>query len=294
VRIQAFRYTQPDDYRRQVAHAFVSPPEGAVRNEQDFYRWKGRAAEIAKEKGFRGFAVVPHPWRVTEEGKERYREEDPEYGVWVWLRNDVDGMDRYTYWSPHYHILGLTTPDMDVGDGSDGAVYHFKRSLSRFSGVRDTGSHEDVYGAFRYLLSHVGFPEESDRQAVSWHGDLANSVFVENATEDWQYQKPSEGVLSALERSVEGIAGVTTDDDSDGSEANLSDDEGECPVEGCDGRLIGVFDVPRYLEHNEVETAIRRRMVTAHEWAIGDRIPPPGLKHPQTEEQAREAYESLL
>jgi len=38
----------------------------------------------------------------------------------------------------------------------------------------------------------------------------------------------------------------------------------------------------------------QRRLVAAFEWAIGDRKPPPGLKGPRTEEEAREALEALL
>lgn len=294
-RVQAFRYTQ-SGWRRQVAHAVVSPPEGEVRTEREYWDGRSKAAEIAEEKGWRGFAVIPHPKRVTDDGKERYRAEDPDYGIWVWLRNDVEDMDRYTKWSPHYHVIGATGADMDPAKESDEWRYSFFRSLERFEGVRDRGSHEDVYGTFRYLLSHTGYPTGSTKQATTWYGDLANSVFVEDATEDWQNEKPSEGVRSALEREIEAVAGPSDEgDESDESaEREDTDDEGPCPVDGCDGLLIDVFDVSRYLDYNDPPPEVAERMRTARDWRLGRVEPPPGLKRPTTEEQAREAFESLL
>jgi hypothetical protein len=276
-------------------------------NEREFYDGRSKAAEIASEKGFRGFAIVPHPWRVTDDGKDEWRENverdddgDPAVGVWVWLRNEFTEheLKERIYWSPHYHIIGVTTPNMDPGgEDSDGEwVYQFRRSLTPFEGIRDSESHEDLYGAFRYLMSHTGFPEGSTKQAVTWYGDLANSKFVEEASEDWQIEKPSEGVRSALQREIEKVAGPTDIDESDesGAQDDSSDDIGDCPCDDCDGVLIDVFDVKDYLRHNEPPPDVADRMEAAYEWRRGIRQPPPGLKHPQTEEQAREAFESLL
>lgn len=296
VRLQAFRYTQPPDWNRQVAHAIVSPPEGEVRTEKQYWDGRSEAAEIAQEKGWRGFSVIPHPYRVTEEGKERYRAEDPDYGIWVWLRNDVEGMSRYTKWSPHYHIVGMTGADMEPAKDSDEWVYHFRRSAESFDGVRDAESHEDLYGLFRYLLSHTGYPEGSTKQTVTWYGDLANSVFVEDATEAWQNEKPSEGVLSALEREVEAVAGRPAEEEEGDGEAvpEEGDEVGECPVEDCDGLLIDVFDVGMYLRHNDPPREVAERMRLARDWRLGEVQPPPGLKNPRTREEAEEAYQALL
>jgi hypothetical protein len=120
-------------------------------------------------------------------------------------------------------------------------------------------------------------------------------VFVENATEDWQTQKPSEGVLSALEREVEAVAGRTPNDEPEADEAASDGDEaGECGLEECDGLLIDVFDVGQYLDHNDPPPDVRCRMVAARDWRLGRIEPPPGMKRPQTEKQAREAFEEVL
>jgi hypothetical protein len=295
VRLQAFRYTQPNDWHRQVAHAYVSPPEGEVMTEREYWEGRSKAAEIAKSKGWRGFTVIPHPYRVTEEGKERYRAEDPDYGIWVWLRNDVEGMSRYTKWSPHYHIIGATGADMEPARDGDEWVYQFKRSVESFDGVRDADSHEDLYGLCRYLLSHTGYPEGSTKQTVTWYGDLANSVFVEDATEEWQNEKPSEGVLSALEREVEAVAGPSAEDDeSDGEAVSEGDEVDECPCDDCGGVLIDVFDVGMYLQHNDPPPGVREMMVTARDWRLGRIEPPPGMKRPRSKEEAEEALEAML
>ena len=301
VRIQAFRYTQPADYRRQVAHAVLSPPDGEITNEREFFEGRREAAEKASEKGWRGFTVIGHPFRATDEGKARYRAEvprdpdgEPVYGFWVWWRNDVDELERdeLLYWSPHYHVIGATGRDMDGAEESDEWVYSFFRSLTSFEGTRDTESHADMYGTFRYLLSHTGWPSGSSRQAVTWYGCLSNSVFVEEAGEDWQYEKPSEGILSALEREVEEIAGPVEDDDRSDSGAEIRD-EGVCPCDGCDGRLIHVFDVEAYLRQVNPPPEVADVMVTARDWRLGRIEPPPGLRRPQSEEGAREAYQAL-
>jgi len=296
VRIQSFRHTQPDNHKRQAAHAVVAPPEGSIMNERQFYKGRKKASEIASEKGFRGFAIVAHPWRVKEWVKQDYRDAGPDVGLWVWLRNEfteTELRDRI-YWSPHYHIIGATSAGMEPGNESDEWLYEFIRSFESYGGIRDTESHDDLYGGFRYLLSHTGYPEGSTKQAVTWYGDLANSVFVEDASEEWQIEKPSEGVRSALEREIEAMAGVVQEDDEDGVQSEETDDMGECPCDDCTGVLIDVFDVRAYLDHNDPPPEVADRMVTAYEWRVGDRLPPPGLKYPQTKEQAIEAFESLM
>jgi hypothetical protein len=131
---------------------------------------------------------------------------------------------------------------------------------------------------------------------VTWYGELANSVFVEDATEEWQNEKPSEGVLSALEREVEAVAGPSTEDDEGDGEAvpEEGDEVGECPCDGCDGMLIDVFDVGMFLRHNDPPPGVAEKMRVARDWRLGRVQPPPGMKNPRTREAAEEAYEELL
>jgi len=295
VRVQAFRYTQPPDWHRQVGHGIVSPPEGEVMTERGYWNGRKKVAELAKSKGWRGFTVIPHPYRVTDEGKEKYRKADVDYGLWVWLRNDVDGMSRFVKWSPHYHVVGATGADMEPARDGDDWVYRLERTVGEFNGIRDSDGHSEVYGLFRYLLSHTGYPAGSTKQVVTWYGVLANNVFVEDATADWQCQKPSEGVLTALEREVEEVAGPGADAGEDGGEAGSEGDSvGECPRESCDGALIDVFDVELYLNCNDPPPDVRASMRACRDWRLGRVKPPPGLKNPGSKEDANEAYEALM
>jgi hypothetical protein len=278
----------------------VSPPEGEITNEEGFFAGRKKAAEIAREKGWRGFSIIPHPFRATDEGKARYEADvprDPDgnavYGFWVWWRNDAGQLEELIEWSPHYHVIGVTGRDMEPAKEGEAWKYVFFRSLESFEGIRDSDSHADLYGAFRYLLSHAGWPSGSSRQILTWYGCLSNSVFVEDAVEDWQYQKPSEGILSALEREVEEIAGPVEDDEREESGAEIRD-EGKCPCDGCDGRLIHVFDVEAYLRQVNPPPDVADRMTAARDWRLGRIEPPAGLRRPQSEEDAREAFQALL
>ena len=294
-RIQAFRHTQPPDWHRQGAHAVISPPEGDVQSEGDYWRWRSKAAEIASDKGWRGFAVIPHPYRPTDEAKKRYRRVDPDYGIWVWLRNDVEEMQSLIKWSPHYHIVGATGADMEPAKDDEPFVYRFLRSVEHYEGIHDEDSHEDLYGLFRYLLSHTGYPVGSSKQVTTWYGELANSVFVEEATEDWQHAKPSEGVRSALKREIEAVADAPAEvEEEDGAADPTEDDScGECERDDCDGILIDVFDVTAYLRQNDPPDEVRDSMELARDWRLGRIEPPPGLKLPQTREDAVLAFDEM-
>lgn len=292
-RVQAFRHTQPDNHKRQAAHAVVSPPEGEIRSTREFFEGKSRAAEIAEQKGWRGFAVVAHPWRATDRAKREYRSEDRDVGLWVWLRREKDDIFQYIRWSPHYHIIGATGQGMEEAGDSDEWAYTFLGSFGRYGGKHDSESHEEVYGVFRYLLSHTGWPEDSTRQAVTWYGCLANNVFVEDATAEWQHEKPSEGVLSVLEREIETVAGGQgegAESDEGGAE---SDDRDVCECEGCEGEYIDVFDVRAYLRQREPPPDVVQSMKLARKWRLKEVQPPPGAKRPTTKEGFTEAWRVL-
>ena len=292
-RVQAFRHTQ-QGWRRQAAHAVVSPPEGEIQSTREFFDGKSKAAEIAESKGWRGFAVVAHPWRVAREAKREYRRKDLDIGLWVWLRREKDDIFQHIRWSPHYHIIGATGQDMDQATESDEWAYTFLRSFERYDGTRDRDSHEEVYGTFRYLLSHTGWPEGSTRQAVTWYGTLANNVFVEDAAEPWQHEKPSEGVMSVLQREIESVASADRGGaESDGSGAE-SDERETCDRDGCDGDVIDVFDCRAYLRQRDPPPDVVRSMRLAHKWRVGDVQPPPGAKWPSTKEEFRESWQLLL
>lgn len=292
VRLQAFRYTQPDNWRRQVTHAVYAPPEGTVQTIRAFKDMVRDAYRLAKEKGMRGGLAVPHGYRVMEWAQEEFRDakkngdEDAQAGVWRWVReNDTDWREQ-AYWSPHVHIVGFTTPDMDPGTDEDEGVWKVIRSLDRF-GLRDEDGYEDVYGTVRYLLSHSTFHRDESMQVVRWFGCVANNSFTDA-------EKPSEGVMSVIERLTEQVADAPLEDEESDAAAPEDDDTEtpDCPV--CEVSMIDVFDVREYIRYSEPPPEIRRAMRTAYRWRMGEIQPPPGLKSPRTEEDAREAFDHLL
>jgi hypothetical protein len=286
VRLQARRLQEPDNYQRQAAHGLVSPNE-EIQTIRQFKNWRSKAGEIAQEHGFRGCDVVGHPFRTTDEADQLYERADPDVGKWVWLRENhperltLAHADPLVVWSPHYHIIGLTSADMEEGDGEE-YVYQFFDSLDALSGKYDRDAHGNVYGVYRYLLSHAGFHREEGHNTVVGYGDLSNARFHEF--------QPSDREMEVLEREVREAVGAP---DEEGEEA-ADDEVEECPQEACEGQLIDVWDIRSYLEQMEPPPEIEAAMMAAYEWRMGDVEPPPGLKRPGSREEAREAFEALL
>jgi hypothetical protein len=98
-----------------------------------------------------------------------------------------------------------------------------------------------------------------------------------------------------IERTVEQVADGEFEDEEEGSAEPEEDEEGaECPEEDCDGTMISVFEIDAYLQQAEPPPEVAERMKVAREWRLGRVRPPPGLMHPESEEDAREAFEAML
>lgn len=302
-RIQSFRYTQPKDHRRQWAHAVVSPPDGDIETRRDLFESRSKAADIAMQKGFRGCAVVAHSHRASDLGKQLYQKDverddegNPVVGFWVWLRaNPEYPTEALIEWSPHFHVIGVTSPGMAEGTEADEWKYHVIRfNEYNLDGVANSRkSHRELYTTFRYLASHILQPEDCERQRVTWHGALANSVFVEDAKEDWQYGKPSDGAISAIRRRMDDIAEEAIERD-DGDESGDSDDVGDCPVGDCGGDLISAWDINDFLDQANPPPDVVETMRVVRDWVGGEIELPPGLRNPRREADAKLALEKLV
>lgn len=284
VRLQARRLNEPDDYRRQAGHAVVSFDD-AAQSVGEVKRHRKRAGEIAQEHGYRGCDVVFHAFRLTDEADAMYERADPDVGKWVWFKRHhperltLDHADPLVYWSPHYHVIGLMSPDMDEGDG-DGYVYHFIDSFGSLSGKCDRDSHEEVYGTYRYLLSHAGVHDGEEINATVGYGDLSNARFGEFRLDGSE--------MDTLEKEVE--EAVSRDDAETGEP---SDDNRDCPQDGCDGYLIDVFDVHQYLRTADPPPGVQAKMELALDWRLGNVTPKGGARRPQTLEEARESWKLI-
>jgi hypothetical protein len=122
---------------------------------------------------------------------------------------------------------------------------------------------------------------------VRWFGELATTKFQPD-------EEVSEGALETIERITEEVVGEPVEDDEGG--AGVEEDE-ECEECGARSRSP-IWEAGAALMDkgwcDRIGRDRERRLLAAFEWAIGEREPPPGLKRPQSEEQAREAFEEML
>lgn len=295
-RLAAARYAEPDGIRRRAVHVIVSPAEGSVVSIEDFYRARRKAIDRAKEHGVRGGLIVPHGYRVTDDAKAEFRalldagewDLEADGGIWRWVRENRRDWRDQTYWSPHFHVLGLAV-DVDAGDGAGGwVVKNVKRgdrhSLKPFR-LTDESGYEDMAAAARYLLSHATYEADGSRQVVTWFGAL-------HATNFDPEEALSAGAWEAIKRTAEEVVGGRADR-GDGAD---SEEPETCPVDGCEGVLHPIWEAGEFLtvRGEDLPRSNEHTLARAHEWACGDREPPPGLKHPRTEQQAREALDALL
>ena len=299
-RLGAARYAADEGVSKRAVHAVVSPPEGEVRTLADVSAGYRDAYELAKEKGVRGGVVIFHGFRVTDDAKALYDaalaagtwDEDEDGKLWSFVRQHEKRRERgigggnwrdMTYWSPHWHILGLSRDfEEDDPDAQGGWVARRIRSLESFKLQKDAG-YEDMVGAAMYLLSHGTFETDTSKDCVRWFGDLATTNFSPE-------EELSEGSLSVIERKAAEAAAVT-EESGEGDEPEPCDECGatsRSPIWDAGAALMDRSWCER------IGAEQQQRLSAAFEWAIGERMPPPGAKNPQTEDEAREALELLL
>lgn len=290
VRIQAARHTEPKDVSRRVVHTAISPPEGEIMTLQDVYDGFRDAYELAKQQGVRGGVAVFHGFRPLDVTKQEFREANPDMGIWRWIRTErPEDWRDLVYWSPHWHIIGLCR-DLAEDKPDEQGGWVVRRMPTRFApmeSLNDRGSYNDVVGVIRYLMSHATFESGTTRDCVRWFGELATTKFRPD-------EELSKGALETIERITEEVVGAG---DDRGDEAAHDDEEEPCDECGATSRSP-IWDAGRALTNTrwcqQIGRDAENRLRVALEWVMGDRKPPPGLKRPQSEEQAEEALEYLL
>jgi hypothetical protein len=288
VRLGAARHAADEAQAKRAVHAVASPPEGEIRTLTDVQQGFRDAYDLAQKRGVRGGVCIFHGFRVREAVKREFRAEDPDCGIWAWIRGREEDWRTMTYWSPHFHVLGLAR-DVEADTGDSGDVWRFRRirSLERFSLTGEDG-YDDMAGATRYLLSHLTFEGDASTDSVRWFGSLATASFSPS-------EALSEGALSAIERKAAEVVGG-----GDGRGDEADDEQGEdCECGECGAcSMAPIWEAGSALMDKSwcerIGREQQRRLSAAFEWAIGERQPPPGLKRPTTEQEAREAFESVL
>lgn len=297
-RLGAARYDAEGAGKRCV-HAVVSPESGETGTIEQFYQNRSEAIQVAKRAGIRGGIIVPHGFRVKKRIQEKIEQEREagnfSGGDWKWVREHDCSWHNFVYWSPHYHVIGLSR-DVDPSNVSDEWVVHnIKRkradgevghSLAPFT-LTGSNGYKDMARTVGYTLSHATYEADSNRQVMTWFGDLHGSNF--DPEEDI-----SDGPWSKIHRKARVIVGSEGDDGGDG--AGDDDDDRECLRGGCEGTWHPIHEAPDFLDQrgNDIPEDAYDRIHTAWLWDSGDLEPPPGLKRPTTEEGAREAFAEML
>jgi hypothetical protein len=270
-----------------VVHAVASPPPGEVRTLVDVARYRREAHERMKEAGVRGGVCVFHGFRVRDEAKEAWREaasEEDVGGVWEWVRENERDWRGQTYWSPHFHYIGLCE-DFEATE-TDEWVLRRLSSASAFSSVGDVSAYESVASMVSYILSHATFETDESVKCVTWYGAVHPSQFQAD-------EQLSEGAVKVIARLSEQAAGGR-EDRGDGGE----DIRGECELEECEGNRRPIFDAFDWLADsawsNKIEREQYRRLVVAYEWAVGEIHPPPGMGCPRSRSECEEVFEWLF
>lgn len=291
-RLSAARQVE-DGIGRRAVHAVMSPPEGEISTLREVSDGFRDAYALAKEKGVRGGVVVFHGFRVREGPREAWQAEKDagraEGGVWKWVREHEEDWRDLTYWSPHYHVLGLCEDfEADDPDAQDGWVARRLRTLDRHR-LTDPDGYGSVAGAAMYVLSHATFEEESTSDCVRWFGSASTATFSPEG-------ELSQGTLSTVERYSEEAVAAPEPDDEEGEEVGTDDEDERCQQCG-EGRLVPIWDAGLALQDREwceqIGPVQQRRLTAAFEWAIGEIEPPPGAR-PSTETEAEEALEVLV
>lgn len=272
---------------KRATHTVASPPEGSIQTLNEWEQAKRKAYEIAREKGIRGGVMIPHGWRIIDEAKEAYRGlkargEIGDVGIWRWVREHDRDWRTLTYWSPHFHIIGV---GYDIGqsdpDADDGWVFSRLSNIQKFQ-HNDAETYEPMFRLASYLLSHGTYEPDSGTQLIRWFGELANNQFsLEEQLEEWE--------RSVIERNTQKAAGYSVE---------REDGKRECDAEGCTGGLAPIWSAFEYLSDREwcdrLADDQEAKLAAAFEWSMGDLVPPPGLRYPSTETDAKEAWGSIL
>lgn len=286
-RLGAARYAAESGPDKRAVHFLASPEEGSVQSINDVYDMLKEGYDRAKGHGVRGGVAVPHLYRPTDETKRRFRDINPDGGIWKWIReNDRHWRDQ-SKWSPHVHIIGLARDVAeDNPEEQDGWVLRRLTNLKRF-GLRDREGYDHMVGLTRYLLSHAPYEADESKQVVRWFGELAPASFSPE-------EELSAGALAVVERIAAEVAGSAepTEEGTEGAEDDV------CSHDGCECELNPIWEAGEALQNRnfceEIGTEAETRLLTAFRWFLGEIKPPPGLRHPRTESDALEALEALL
>lgn len=297
-RLAAARDAASSGLEKRVVHTVASPPPGEVKTLVDIKQGWHDAYDLAREQGVRGGVVVFHGFRVTDEAKNAFAElkdaEMVEGGIWRWVREHDRDWRSLTYWSPHWHVLGLSE-DVAENKPEDQDGWVFKRVANKFSRWRltDDSPYEEMCKVATYLLSHVSFDAEGSDHCIRWFGELANNQFNPE-------EALSPGRWSVIQRKTREAVGGPGEEDREAATDELGHetDERQCSCDGCTEPVSPIWDAGGALCDpgwcDRIGRDAERRLNVAFQWALGKIRGPPGMARAGSREEADELFDWLL
>ncbi len=263
-KIESYRYQK----NKRVRHFVLSPDDylvkKLVKGVIDYEYLFKEAIKTIKWKSpdnYGGFILI-HPYRITDEGKEKAKkikqEEDGiakgEIGDWKALLR-LDDWREYVYFYPHLHAI-LTTDrgkNWKKGDRKrDGGFL--------FEGIREVKPGGDTLKLSMYLLSHLGLISEiknCNSQSTRWFGNLAGNK--------WSFEKADRSIKIRVNSEFRKIQREYEDEEDYAKDSCLE----------CGGELVFMSDLPSHIQRFNGEVSAKLHRIWLHQTSTKD--PPKGI-----------------
>lgn len=295
-RLSGARHMADSYDEKRLIHGVISAPVGEIRTVQQVYSGFRDAYEIAADHGIRGGAAIFHGFRVKETVKREFREikellsalgmcseavgHGESMALWDYVRDHRQDWRELTYWSPHYHIIGLCEDFEAFDPESEEWVAWRIRDVEEYrmsASVDGTDAYSDTARLVTYLLGHASHEATAEKDSLRWFGDLSTVKFS------------MDDVPLSSRRTIEEKAHKAVYGESDEEE----DEPRACEMDGCEGELRPIWDAYAALRDRRfterITTGAEDRLRVAADWMMGDLDPPLS----RVEEEARATLDEL-
>lgn len=249
-RFAAYRHAV-DGAEKRWHHGVASPPQDRRYSVRELWETRTDAYDALEAAGFRGGAVVTHPYRTSERGDLLFEtavdsgEVEEDTGRWAFLRDladDWDEMGRYIEAAPHYHVLGAGE-DIDGEAAPDDWLVKRIQTAKPFY-FRDTEAYRDMVAPAYYVLTHSA--DQQGRQTTTYFGEVHPASF-----------NPEEELTAAVWSRIQMEAEKAVKEDPSEEDGGHRAGPEECPCDGCEAAVVDVMHLPEYMDDEDWVAGVR-------------------------------------